>query len=99
MGAIFLNAREVIPARKELIEASHPLMVHSDASYLSKPKARSRAGGHYFLASDVPIPANNGAALNTANLIKTVVSSVAEAEMGAVYLNARKAIPSRNALI
>jgi hypothetical protein len=28
------------------------LAVHSDASYLSKPKARSRAGGHFFLSSD-----------------------------------------------
>ena len=65
------------------------LAVVSDASYLSKPKARSRAGGHFFLASDVPIPANNGAVLNTANLIKTVMSSAAEAEMGVIFLNAR----------
>jgi hypothetical protein len=28
------------------------LVVHSDASYLSKPKARSRAGGHFFLSLD-----------------------------------------------
>ena len=75
------------------------LAVHSDALYLSKPKARSRAGGNFFLASDVPIPANNGAVLNTANLIKTVMSSAAEAEMGAIFLNARETIPSRNALI
>ena len=61
----------------------------SDASYLSKPKAHSRAVGHFFLASDVPIPANNRAVLNTANLIKTVMSSAAEAEMGAIFLNAR----------
>ena len=33
------------------------LAVHSDASYLSKPKARSHPGGHFFLASDVPIDA------------------------------------------
>ena len=32
------------------------LAVHSDASYLSEPKARSRAGGHFFLVSDVPNP-------------------------------------------
>ena len=75
------------------------LAVHSDASYLNKSKARSRAGGHFFLASDVPIPANNGAVLNTANLIKTAMSSAAEAEMGAIFLNAREAIPARNALI
>ena len=75
------------------------LAVRSDASYLSEPKVRSRAGGHFFLASDVPIPANNGAVLNTANLIKTVMSSAVEAEMGAIFLNAREAIPARNALI
>ena len=75
------------------------LAVHNDASYLSEPKARSRAGGHFFLASDVPISANNGAVLNIANFIKTVMSSAAEAEMGAICFNAREAIPARNALI
>ena len=49
--------------------------------------------------SDVRIPANNAAVLNTANLIKTVMSSAVEAEMGAICLNAREAIPARNALI
>ena len=75
------------------------LAVHSDASYLSKPKARSRVGGHFFLVSDVPIPANNGAVFNTANLIKTVMSSAAEPEMGAIFLAAREAIPAQNTLI
>ena len=28
------------------------LAVHSDASYLSEPKARSRAGGHFFLPDE-----------------------------------------------
>ena len=37
------------------------LVVHSNASYLSKPKARSRAGGHFFLSNDSLIPPNNGA--------------------------------------
>ena len=30
------------------------LHIHSDASYLSKPRARSRAGGHYFLGDKRP---------------------------------------------
>jgi hypothetical protein len=46
------------------------LAVHSDASYLSEPKARSRAGGHFFLSSDTTIPPNNGAVLNIAHIIK-----------------------------
>ena len=75
------------------------LAVHSDALHLSELKARSRADGHFILASDAPIPANNGAVINTANLIKTVMSSAAEAEMRAIFLNAREAILARNTII
>ena len=32
------------------------LAIHSDALYLSEPKARSRAGGHFFLSEDEPDP-------------------------------------------
>ena len=42
---------------------------------------------------------NNGAVFNTANLTKTAMSSAAEAEMGAIFLAAREAIPVQNALI
>ena len=37
------------------------LVVHSDVSYLSEPKACSQAGRHFFLSSDFEDPANNGA--------------------------------------
>jgi hypothetical protein len=46
------------------------LAVHSDASYLSEPKARSRAGGHFILSTNAEIPPNNGAILNIAHIIK-----------------------------
>ena len=74
------------------------LAVHSDASYLSEPKARSRAGGHFYMSNDVALPPNNGAILNIACLIKAVMSSAAEAEIGALYINAREAIPARMTL-
>jgi hypothetical protein len=74
------------------------LVVHSDASYLSEPKARSRAGGHFFMSSDTTDPQNNGAVLNIAQLIKAVMSSAAEAELGALYINAREAVPQRQLL-
>ena len=35
------------------------LAIHSDALYLSKPKARSQAGGHMFMAGNEEIPFNN----------------------------------------
>jgi hypothetical protein len=74
------------------------LVVHSDTSYLSKPMAQSCAGGHFFMASDVEKPINNGSILNFAQLIKAVMSSAAEAELGALYINARKAIPQQQTL-
>jgi hypothetical protein len=74
------------------------LIVHSNASYLSKPKARSQAEGHFFMSSDVANPHNNGAVLNIAQLIKAVMSSAAEAELGALYINARKAVPMQQLL-
>ena len=68
------------------------LAAHSDASYLSEPKARSRAGGHLFLSSDTQVPANNGAVLNIAYIIKNVMTSATEAELAALYIMAREAV-------
>ena len=74
------------------------LNVHSDASYLTKPKARSRAGGHFFLLDNSENPTDNGAVHNGAQIMKNVVSSAAEAELGALFINSRQAIPARKSL-
>ena len=68
------------------------LAAHSDASYLSEPKARSRAGGHFFLSDDAEMPNNNGAVLNIAHIIKHVMTSATEAELAALYIMAREAV-------
>ena len=68
------------------------LAAHSDASNLSEPKARSRAGGHFFLSSESTVPTNNGAVLNIAHIIKHVMSSATEAELAALYIVAREAV-------
>ena len=74
------------------------LAVHSDASYLSEPAARSRVGGHFFCSADVNEPPDNGAVLNISKVLTAVMSSAAEAELGALYINAREAIPMRHLL-
>ena len=74
------------------------LAVHSDAGYLNEPNARSRAGGHFYLSSDDTFPPNNGAILNVAQIIKHVMSSAAEAELGALFINAKEAIYIRRML-
>ena len=68
------------------------LAVHSDTGYCNKKNSRSQAGGHFFLSNDDKHPPNNGAILTIATIIKVVMSSAAEAELGALYLNARKAV-------
>ncbi len=68
------------------------LAVHSDTSCLSEPKARSRAGGHFFLTSYTTLPPNDGAVLNIAHIIKSVISTDTEAELMGLYIMARKAV-------
>ena len=52
------------------------LAAHSDASYLTESKARSRAGGHFFMSDDSAVPPNNGSVLTISQIIKTVMYSV-----------------------
>eukprot|EP00804_Cyclotella_cryptica_P007681 CCRYP_001310-RA/>CCRYP_001310-RA protein AED:0.58 eAED:0.44 QI:0/0/0/0.66/0.5/0.33/3/0/180 len=61
------------------------LGIHSDAPYLSEPKARSH-------------PTNNGAVHTVAKIIKSVMSSAAEAELGGLFINAKSAVPIRTTL-
>ena len=68
------------------------LAVHSDASQLSKTKARSRAGGHFLKSNEATIPQNNGAFLNITNIIKHVMKSATEDKLAALYIMAREAI-------
>ena len=67
------------------------LTVHSAASYLSEPTARSQAGGHFFLSDTLSTPPTNGAILNIAHIIKNVMSSATKAELAALYSNAHDA--------
>jgi len=69
------------------------LNIHSDASYLSETRARSRVAGLYFLGS-VPKPNQpiqlNGAIYVFTGILKFVVASAAEAELGALFLNCKE---------
>ena len=64
--------------------------IHSDASYLSETKARSRACGHFFMGwmpkNGEPIKLNGAFYVNT-TILRFVVASVVEAELGALFHN------------
>ncbi len=68
------------------------LSAHSNAGYCNEKKARSRAGGHFILLNNNPVSPNNGAILTNATIIKNVMSSAAEAELGALYINSKEAV-------
>ena len=69
------------------------LAAHSDAEFNNKSKARSRAGAHIFLSENDPKPEWNGAILTIAQIIKFVMSSASEAELGALYITAKEMVP------
>ena len=71
------------PAVLTYCKSDMVLAVHSDASYLNEEVACSRAGSH------------NGVIPNVAEIIKGVMSSAAKAELGVMYINARKVVEER----
>ena len=80
---------------------------HSDASYLSVSKSRSRAGGIHYLSDPPPNPQDpdnytpllNGIIHGVCKILCNIMSSVAEAKLGALFLNAEEAVPIRTTLI
>jgi hypothetical protein len=75
--------------------------IHLVASYLSETGARSRACGIFFMGR---MPKNgepikiNGAFYVNATIMKFVVASVAEAELGALFHNCQDGIIFRKTL-
>ena len=69
------------------------LNIHSDASYLSEPRGRSRLAGYFFLGSvpkddeDIKV---NGNIYVACGVLRIVVCSAAEAELGALFLNIKE---------
>ena len=94
---VFLRPNTTIRYRK----SDMVLHIHSEGSYLSAPKARSRAVGHFYLSSYSPNPAKftlNGPIHVIAKILRNVMGLAAEAEIGASYTNGKEAIPICTAL-
>jgi hypothetical protein len=88
-----LNYCNTHPETKIRYHASDmKLHIHSDTSYLSKNEAKSRAGGVFYMGSDTKTDKKltNGAILIISKVLKKVMSSATEAEIGAVFINAKE---------
>ena len=62
------------------------LAAQFDASFLSNPKALSRAGVHIFVSKYDPISRPNRPILSIAWVIKLVMASAAEAELAGLFI-------------
>jgi hypothetical protein len=83
------------------------LHIESDASYLTAPKAQSRAAGYHFLSShpqdptkppagpNDPPPPSNGAINVLCSIMREVISSAAKAKLAALFHNGKEANPIR----
>jgi hypothetical protein len=74
------------------------LKIHSDASYLSEPKSKSRIVGCFYLGGAGMEPLSNGPLLCHTTVLKHVVSSVSEAEFGALFVNSKEGTVTRTTL-
>jgi hypothetical protein len=76
------------------------LYIHSDASYLSEREAKSRAGVFFYMGNSVNTvkKLTNGESVIISTVLKRVMSSAAEAEIGAVFINAKEGAVLRTTL-
>jgi hypothetical protein len=81
---------------KVRFHASNMIMnIHLDASYLLEANAQSRACGHFFLGwmptNNAPICLNGAFHVST-TILRFLIASAAEAELGALYHNCQMGI-------
>ncbi len=83
------------PAKVRFHTSDMIMNIHFDASYLSAPGAQSRTCGHFFMGSipkdNEPIVLNEAFHTST-TVMRFVVASAAEAELGALFHNCQTAI-------
>lgn len=82
------------------------LYIHLDASYLTALEAKSRAGGYFYLGwkpgkDGVPTPNHivNAPINILCSVLKNLMASAAEAEVGALYENTHLGVPWHQTLI
>jgi hypothetical protein len=96
-----LNYCNTHPETKISYHASDMILhIHRDTSYLSEIEAKSRAGGFFYMGNNNKNDKilTNRAILIVSKVLKHVMSSAAEAEIGAVFINAKEGAVLRTTL-
>ena len=91
----FLNYCATNPYAKVTYRASDMILHnHLDAAYLVAPETGSRAGGYKYLENEETYKQIiNGPISIISKIIKSVMASAAEAEVAALYMNAKQLVP------
>ena len=96
----FLNYTATHPNAKIRYHASGMVLhIDSDASYLSIKNIKSRVGGHFYLSTGsdpdtkppTKPPPSNGPLHTVCSILRNVMTSAAEAELGELFYNAKEA--------
>jgi len=95
---LFQYASKWRKATMRIRSSDMQLQVHSDASYLSESKSRSRAGGFMYLGKCAAGEVPNAPVAYLSVIIATVVDSAAAAEYAALFINGQAATPLRQTL-
>jgi hypothetical protein len=75
------------------------LYAHANVGFHNESKGCSQAGAHIFVSENNPFPKHNGQILSISQIMKFVMSSAAEAELGALYITAKEMVPLHQTLI
>ena len=98
----FLEYCNAHPDPKIRFHASNMILaIHSDASFMNEPMARSTAAGFFWLKNKDDKDKKmklNGAVQVILQIIKLVCASTAESELAAIFINAREAIKLKRTL-
>ena len=92
---LFQYASRWLNAKMRVHASDMKLKTHSDASYLSETKTRSRAGGFFFLGDCEPGATPNALVAYLSTIITTVVDSAAAAEYATLFICAQFAMSLR----
>ena len=69
--------------------------IHSNTSYLTESGERSIVGKYFYMGDNENIIQNNESIHIIEKIIKNIVSSVTEAEIAGVFINAKAAVTIR----
>ena len=74
------------------------LCAHSDTGFNNKSKGHRKEGDQIFLSKNYAMHQWNGSVLTISQIIKSVMSSASEAELGALFITAQEMAAMQNTL-